>query len=243
MNILGMGPMEILLIVVLALIVFGPAKLPEIMRQVGKAINDFRRATSDLSDEFNRTIQAELKEGRSLVDETRSTVTNAHASVTSAISGLPAPTRTAAASETPPVPSGTGPEAPINGTVPGQPSPPLADTNQWTWETAAPPPPRPAEVQAAEPTSRVSSPVSISNETGSVAASDTQKPAAETVVAYSQTSATSAVSEPSPARVVSAESAPSESSATHVDPPPRSPASPARSATRRTARDELLPPY
>ena len=41
MNILGMGPMEIVLIVVLALIVFGPAKLPEIMGQVGKAIADF----------------------------------------------------------------------------------------------------------------------------------------------------------------------------------------------------------
>src|SRR5207302_1673853 len=60
MNVLGMGPMEIVLIVVLALIVFGPAKLPEIMGQVGKAINDFRRATSELSDELNRTIQAEL---------------------------------------------------------------------------------------------------------------------------------------------------------------------------------------
>ena len=53
MNILGMGPMELMLIVVLALIVFGPAKLPEIMGQVGKAIGDFRRATSELSDEFN----------------------------------------------------------------------------------------------------------------------------------------------------------------------------------------------
>ena len=49
MNVLGMGPMEIILIVVLALIVFGPAKLPEIMGQVGKAINDFRKATSETS--------------------------------------------------------------------------------------------------------------------------------------------------------------------------------------------------
>src|SRR5437016_778979 len=69
MNILGMGPMELLLIVVLALVVFGPARLPEIMGQVGKAINDFRRATSELSDEFNRTIQAELQETRSEIVE------------------------------------------------------------------------------------------------------------------------------------------------------------------------------
>ena len=69
MNVLGMGPMEILLIVVLALIVFGPAKLPEIMGQVGKAIGDFRRATSELSDEFNRTIQAELQETKAIVND------------------------------------------------------------------------------------------------------------------------------------------------------------------------------
>src|SRR5260370_38083194 len=101
MNILGMGPMEILLIVVLALIVFGPAKLPEIMGQVGKAIGDFRRATSELSDEFNRTIQAELQETKAVVDETRATISDArasvydaHASVNSAIPGMPAPVRT-----------------------------------------------------------------------------------------------------------------------------------------------------
>src|SRR5690349_2779511 len=97
MNILGMGPMEILLIVVLALIVFGPAKLPEIMGQVGKAIADFRRTTSELSDEFNRTIQAELQETRSIVDDTKSAVTGVHTSINSAIQGTPAPTLTAAA--------------------------------------------------------------------------------------------------------------------------------------------------
>src|SRR5438876_1067824 len=100
-----MGPMELLLIVVLALIVFGPAKLPEIMAQVGKAINDFRRATSELSDEFNRTIQAELKETRAVVDDTRSVVTEAHTSVTSALS-VSAPARTAAQAEVAPAANG-----------------------------------------------------------------------------------------------------------------------------------------
>src|SRR5207245_1044588 len=98
MNILGMGPMEILLIVVLALIVFGPAKLPEIMGQVGKAINDFRRATSELSDEFNRTIQAELQETRSVIDEAKSAVSDVQANVAdvrASVTGMPAPTRPA----------------------------------------------------------------------------------------------------------------------------------------------------
>src|SRR3977135_494700 len=95
MNILGMGPMEVLLIVILALIVFGPARLPEIMAQVGKAIGDFRRATSELSDEFNRTIQAELQETRAVVEETKAVVYDAHSTVNSAIHGAPAPSPSA----------------------------------------------------------------------------------------------------------------------------------------------------
>jgi TatA/E family protein of Tat protein translocase len=147
MNILGMGPMELLLIVVLALIVFGPAKLPEIMGQVGKAINDFRRATSELSDEFNRTIQAELQETRSVIDEAKSAVSDVHANVAdlhASVTGMPAPTRTALPGEAlpAPVPNGINGEAHAetftNGTVQPQAVPPLADTTQWSWETSGP---------------------------------------------------------------------------------------------------------
>ncbi len=164
MNILGMGPMELLLIVVLALIVFGPAKLPEIMGQVGKAINDFRRATSELSDEFNRTIQAELQETKAVIEDTKSVVSDMHASVNSAVSGLPAPTRTAEPVQTlpPPAPavatngisSEPHPEAFTNGTVPPQVQPPLVDTTQWSWETSGPKPPdaeSPSPAAATEP--------------------------------------------------------------------------------------------
>src|SRR5438034_11273890 len=109
MNFLGMGPMELLLIVVLALIVFGPARLPEIMGQVGRAIGDFRRATSELSDEFNRTIQAELNETKATIDETKAALTDVRSAVDSsaketqaATSGQPAPQRVASpALETP----------------------------------------------------------------------------------------------------------------------------------------------
>jgi sec-independent protein translocase protein TatB len=143
MNLLGMGPMELLLIVVLALIVFGPARLPEIMGQVGKAIGDFRRATSDLSDEFNRTIQAELQETRAMVDEAKSTLTDAresltevHTSVTSAVSLTPAPVRTAAPPEALPASNGVSAEshtdALTNGSVPAAVTPPLAETARWS---------------------------------------------------------------------------------------------------------------
>jgi TatA/E family protein of Tat protein translocase len=137
MNILGMGPMEILLIVVLALIVFGPAKLPEIMGQVGRAIADFRRATSSLSDEFNRTIQAELAETRGVIDETKSAVTGVHTTINAALSSTAAaaaaPTLTAPA----PAPVAGGSNG-TNGVHTPPETPPLADNAQWSWETAAP---------------------------------------------------------------------------------------------------------
>ena len=62
MNFLGMGPMELMVILVLALIIFGPGKLPEIAGQVGRVVRDFRRTTAELSSEFNRTLSLEIEE-------------------------------------------------------------------------------------------------------------------------------------------------------------------------------------
>jgi TatA/E family protein of Tat protein translocase len=150
MNIFGLGPMEILLILVIALIVFGPQRLPEIMGKVGKAIADFRRATSQLSDEFNRTIQAELQETRSVMEDTRSAVTGVHTSINAALAGTttttPAPARTAVPGEVQPAASnGT------NGSVAVENRPPLADTSQWSWESTAPAPVQPPVQVAAPP--------------------------------------------------------------------------------------------
>ncbi len=47
---------EILLILVLALIVIGPKKLPDLARAVGRGLAEFRRAT----DELNRSIRQEI---------------------------------------------------------------------------------------------------------------------------------------------------------------------------------------
>ncbi len=44
----GIGMSEILLILVIALIVLGPQKLPEVARFIGKALNEIRRATNEI---------------------------------------------------------------------------------------------------------------------------------------------------------------------------------------------------
>jgi sec-independent protein translocase protein TatB len=53
---MNLGFSEMVFIFVLALIIFGPKKLPEIGRQIGKALNEFKRA----SDEFKAQIQTEI---------------------------------------------------------------------------------------------------------------------------------------------------------------------------------------
>ena len=59
MNFLGMGPAELLLVLALALIVFGPDKMPEIARQIGKAVGELRRVSSEVTRELQRSIQEE----------------------------------------------------------------------------------------------------------------------------------------------------------------------------------------
>lgn len=64
MNIMGIGPQEMMVIAVIALLVFGPGKLPEVMGQAGKMVRDFRRMSAELSGEFEKTI-AEAREATS----------------------------------------------------------------------------------------------------------------------------------------------------------------------------------
>ena len=48
-----LGPLEILVIFVVALLVFGPSKLPEIGRQVGKGVNEFRKFQHSLREDLD----------------------------------------------------------------------------------------------------------------------------------------------------------------------------------------------
>lgn len=54
MNIFGIGLPEMAVIFTIALLVFGPKKLPEIGRSMGKAIRGFQDASRDFESEFKR---------------------------------------------------------------------------------------------------------------------------------------------------------------------------------------------
>ena len=55
---MNLGMPEMIFIFLLALIIFGPKKLPEIGRQIGKALGEFKRA----SNEFKWQLEAEMRQ-------------------------------------------------------------------------------------------------------------------------------------------------------------------------------------
>jgi sec-independent protein translocase protein TatA len=57
MNIFGIGLPEMVVIGVVALLIFGPKKLPEIGRSLAKTIRSFQQASSEFQNEFKKEVQ------------------------------------------------------------------------------------------------------------------------------------------------------------------------------------------
>ncbi|MGD1147256.1 MAG: TatA/E family twin arginine-targeting protein translocase [Thermoanaerobaculaceae bacterium] len=65
----SIGLPELLLIFVIALLLFGPRKLPEIGKSLGKAMNEFKRASNDLQRSLEEEIAVdELKQTKREVE-------------------------------------------------------------------------------------------------------------------------------------------------------------------------------
>src|SRR5437868_11217869 len=62
----SLGVPEMIFIFVLALLLFGPKKLPELGRTVGKALTEFRRASSELKATFDREMKTLEQETQSI---------------------------------------------------------------------------------------------------------------------------------------------------------------------------------
>jgi len=56
------GAPELILVLVLALIIFGPGKLPELGKAVGKTIKEFRRSSQEIIDEVEISNSAKKEE-------------------------------------------------------------------------------------------------------------------------------------------------------------------------------------
>ena len=54
----SIGMPELILILIIALIVFGPKKLPEIGRSLGKGLGEFKRASEDLKQSIQKEVNS-----------------------------------------------------------------------------------------------------------------------------------------------------------------------------------------
>ncbi len=59
MNFFGIGGGEVILVLVVALIIWGPKRLPEIARTLGKTINMLKKSTYDLTSQITRELDTE----------------------------------------------------------------------------------------------------------------------------------------------------------------------------------------
>jgi len=91
----SIGMPELVVILVIALIIFGPRKLPELGRSLGKGIGEFKKA----SNELQRTLEEEIR-----IEETKEKRAAVRAEQDSAIAAAqPAPAVTTATVEAPEV--------------------------------------------------------------------------------------------------------------------------------------------
>ena len=120
----GIGMPELMVIMVVALVVLGPKRLPEIARALGKGLAEFRRATSDINEELQKAQRAIEAEARAAEAERREAARKAAApaapapqvatsgpaaeAAAAAPPAAEAPVGTVAATETPPPASKPG---------------------------------------------------------------------------------------------------------------------------------------
>jgi sec-independent protein translocase protein TatA len=94
----SIGMPEMLVIFVIALLIFGPRKLPELGRSLGKSINEFKKASNELRSTLEEEIRVEeTKDQRAKVQAEQHsavTATDVMGDATHASSAPPSPTST-----------------------------------------------------------------------------------------------------------------------------------------------------
>ncbi|HEX8922550.1 MAG TPA: twin-arginine translocase TatA/TatE family subunit [Pyrinomonadaceae bacterium] len=64
----GLGTTELLVILVVALILFGPRKLPQLSRSLGKSLSEFKRASEDFKRQWEKEVTLEEREKEAQIE-------------------------------------------------------------------------------------------------------------------------------------------------------------------------------
>jgi sec-independent protein translocase protein TatA len=98
----NIGWPELLVVLVIALVIFGPKRLPDMGRQLGRGLREFKKATSEIQDHFDLSLE----------DKNEKTEAGAQASAASATTAPPTAPPAASTSQTE-VPAPTSLEASV----------------------------------------------------------------------------------------------------------------------------------
>ena len=66
MNIFGVGLPEVTVILILALLIFGPKKLPELGKQLGKTLKSLKKASNEFQNEIDQVMNEEDESNKSI---------------------------------------------------------------------------------------------------------------------------------------------------------------------------------
>ena len=69
----NLGFSELIVVFIIALLVFGPKKLPELGKSLGKGLREFKRATEDLKSNWDE----QMREAERSIQETKTEITSA----------------------------------------------------------------------------------------------------------------------------------------------------------------------
>ena len=128
MNLFGVGPTEVFLVLIVILVLFGPDKLPEVAKKIGGASRELRGSLDNITEQMNQALESSME-----ADKARMTPpAAAQPSSTNNPPRImpPTPTDSNASSTTPPAPDTSAepdasivvtPDTPANAPVPDEP--------------------------------------------------------------------------------------------------------------------------
>lgn len=153
MNLFGVGPLELAVILIVGLIFVGPDRLPRLAADLARTIREIRKYTNALAAEFNdvvKDVEKETAGEKSVWKEVSDSIGGATQQVTEAVRGV---RQDLLNTPTPAPPAANGATAPANGATPtgdAGPALPASTAEPTAWVDIAEPDAEPAGPAPAE---------------------------------------------------------------------------------------------